>query len=107
MHNKKTLGLRAELMTVLQEPTTNLLTIAVVCDAIAADARFNTWVASIERRITVDQFLELLRDYERLADRCSLAIAELREEGGNANSFREVIQDVTHQLSVMVKERFR
>ena len=106
MHDEKALGLRGELMTVLQEPTTNLLTIAVVCDGIAADARFNTWVASIERRITVDQFLELSRDYERLADRCSLAIAELRQ-GGNANSFREVIQDATNQLSVIVKERFR
>lgn len=93
-------------MTVLQDSTTNLLTIAVVADAIAADARFNTWVQSIERRITVDQFVELLKDYERLADRCSLAIAELRE-GRNADQFREVIQDVTSQLGAILRDRFR
>ena len=93
-------------MTVLQDPTTNLLTTAVVCDAIAADARFNTWVPSIERRITVDQFLELLGDYERLADRCSRAIEELGKDR-DAERFREVIQDVANQLGAIVRERFR
>ena len=94
------------LMTILQDSRTNLLTTAVVCDAIAADARFNTWFVANRRSGNLDQMFELARDYERLTDRCSDAVTRLQEDGDD-RVLRVAIEAFTNELLSIMAERFR
>jgi len=92
------------LMAVLQDSRTNLLTIAVVCDAIAADARFNIWFVANKDRGTLDLMFDLVKEYEQLTDRCSEAIITYQQDG-DGETFRTAIGSFTNELLRIMREK--
>jgi len=95
---------RQLLMAVLQDSSTNLLTIAVVCDAIAAEARFNTWFVANKDRGTVELMFDLVKEYEQLTDRCSEAIIAYQQDG-DGETFRTGIELFTNELLRIMREK--
>jgi len=95
---------RQLLMAVLQDSRTNLPTIAVVCDSIAAEARFNIWFVANKDRGTVELMFDLVREYEQLTDRCSEAIVTYQQDG-DGETFRQSIQLFTNELLRIIREK--
>jgi len=95
---------RQLLMAVLQDSRTNLLTIAAVCDAIAAEARFNTSFVANKHRGTIELMFELVDEYEQLTDRCSEAIVAYQQDGDD-ETFRTRIESFTNELLRIMREK--
>jgi hypothetical protein len=106
------LGVRSQLMTILQhalrrDTYVGLDTIAVVCEAIAVDARFNMWFfANKEKIATEEQFMELLLKYEKLRNLTSAAVQKFHEDHKKSN-LQRVIQDIAVEMNEMMKTEFR
>ena len=104
VHPPRPMTNRELLISVLHEPTLNLPTIAIVCDAISADARFNTWVVAVaKKKANQQELLELMELYDRLADQCAAAI---KKGARDAVNFGEVIEAFTIQITSTMRERF-
>ena len=102
------LGHISKLMALLQnsrrrDTFVGLSTIAVVCDTIATDARFNMWFLRVtKKRATDEEFIELLKTYEKMASQCSSAVDKFRDDH-EKNRFQHEIQTVAAQMMNIMK----
>jgi membrane-bound lytic murein transglycosylase B len=74
-------------------------TIIVVADAIAADARFNMWFASVvkEQARDEEQVIELLEELHEASEACSHAIRRFAADRDH-NPLKAAIEDYTTKL---------
>jgi hypothetical protein len=102
------LGIYARLMTVLQnalrrDTYVGLDTIAVVCEAIASDCRYNIWVLSVvKKHATAEQFIVLLEQYHSLTTLCAAAVIKFHGDH-DKKSFQTAIRDVATRIDKIPK----
>jgi len=63
-------ALSARLTQLLADRSLGLPLVSLVVDVIAADARFDQWLASEGRRLNTDAVLEALGTYEEATEEC-------------------------------------
>jgi hypothetical protein len=78
--------MRSSLSLVLQSGRSGLDTVALAAEVIAADARFNLWVAHTgKQQLNEDEMIELIEFYDGLVEQCRSAVAAFFANGNAAN----------------------
>jgi hypothetical protein len=89
--------LRIMLLEVLQDKTVHWAAIAAAADIIAADARFNLWLAQGGKDQGGNRVLELLDRYEETIQACQLAIHNFRRNA-NRPEFTDALENLARSL---------
>jgi hypothetical protein len=76
-------ALSAQVLNFMIEGTLGLLGLAAAADVIAAECRYNYWVATVlkETNLSGEQWLRLLDAAEVIEDRCRAAMSAFRAGG--------------------------
>jgi hypothetical protein len=75
-------SLRSALVALLSDKTIGLLLVALVADIVAADARFNDWIAvDGKRSLSDDAMLEAIDTYDEIRSQCLRAIEQFESSG--------------------------
>lgn len=91
-------NLRSALIELLSDNSLGLLLIALVADLIAADARFNDWMAvEGKRTLSDDAMLEAIDVYEDARNQCLTAIARFRSSA-DVGGLEEVLSKAVEAL---------
>ena len=78
----QTPDIRRCLLQVMQRPDVRLETVACCADVVAADARFNLRVATVEKQgAPVERLVDLVDAYDRLIDACLRGVATFDADG--------------------------
>ena len=73
--------LRSALIQLLSNTSLGLLLVALVADVVAADARFNAWMAvDGKRNLTDDAMLETIDVYEDMRIQCFMALSRFASD---------------------------
>jgi hypothetical protein len=91
--------IRSSLIAVIQNPEQGgLESIAVAADVIAADARFNLWVARVGKKQTdSERMVELAELYEATIEKCCAGVRQFKESG-SAKELNIVLQEIAVTL---------
>ena len=96
--------LRIILLEVLQDKVVHWAAIAAAADIIAADARFNLWLAQGGKDQGGNRMLELLDRYEEAIQACQSAIQNFRRTA-NRSEFTDALEDVAKSLVKITGDR--
>jgi hypothetical protein len=74
--------LRSALIALLSDKTIGLLLVALVADILAADAKFNDWIAvDGKQSLSDDALLDVIGAYDEIRVQCLLAIEQFESSG--------------------------
>jgi len=86
------------MLEILHDNAAHWAAIAAAADIIAADARFNLWLAQGGKNQGGNRMLELLDRYEDAIKACQLAIRNFRQEA-NRQEFTDALEHVAKSLA--------
>ena len=103
---KYRLTIRSKLTKALLKEERSLTSVACICEAIAADARFNAWMGVMEKKIDLDEGLGLIDEYDRLYHKCFSAL-EIWAGGGDAVTFQSSMIEFAQSLRDLMNAEYK
>lgn len=104
MSNYQGKNIREILIELITNPETALETIAMACDAIAADCRWNMYfVGSIKKTRSPTSIVEIIYEYEDITETCIEALSDF-SVNNNSDVLREKILNITAKINRLFKK---
>jgi hypothetical protein len=96
--------MRIGLIPILNDESVGLPAIAAAADIIAADARFNLWLARGGKNQDGNRMLELMARYEDIFQTCHSTIRKFRQDADGAELAR-ALEEVANSLLKITGDR--
>ena len=94
--------IRTCLIALMQQRNVNLAMMAACADVVAADARFNLRVCTVEKgNASHERFVDLLDAYDRLTEQCLRSVATFHAQADHVALIRS-LESVTSELQACI-----
>lgn len=92
------MDIRAQLLNTLRNERLDLEAIALVCELIAADCRWNIWFVDVAKKNASElQIVELLDSYDSFSDNCDKILREF-ETDEDISKYKNAIEGAISNL---------
>jgi hypothetical protein len=97
------MNIRIELINLLKEDRLGLESIALTCDLIATDCRWNIWFAhNVKKDADEVQILEIIDRYDMFSTRCGEILNDFLEYN-NEVRFEKNVAELTKEMNISME----